>query len=96
MPGSAGKAPEAPALVMRLSVPAEGGLRAVATELAARIAEYLGGRQPDASVGESVDGLASRVARGGADITFEFRHVERELVIHARCDGHSSEARHKL
>lgn len=82
---------------MRLSVPAEGGLRAVVTELAARIAEYLGSRQPDAaSVGASIDGLVSRVARGGSDITFEFRQIERELVIQARCDGHSSEARHKL
>jgi hypothetical protein len=82
---------------MRLSVPAHGGLRAVATELAARIAEYLGGQQPDAaSVGASVDGLASHVGRGDADIVFEFRQVDRELVIHARCDGHSSEARHKL
>jgi hypothetical protein len=97
MPGSAGKAPEAPALVMRISVPAEGSLRAVAAELAARIAEYLGTQKPQAaSVGASIDGMVSRVAHGGADVTLEFRETDRELVIHARCDGRSTEARHKL
>ena len=97
MPGSAAKAQNAPALVMRLSVPAEGGLRAVAAELASRIAEHLGIRTADAeSAGASVDGLADRVARGGSDITFEFREIGRELVIEARCNGQSSEVRHRL
>ncbi len=85
---------------MRLSVPAEGGLRDIASELATKIAEHLGANAPDAqSLGAMVEGLASRLGAGGGrqeDITFEFRQVDGELVIEARCSGRASEVRHPL
>ncbi len=101
MPATARNAPDSHALEMQLSVPAEGDLRDVARELATRIAEHLGARAPDAqSLGALVDGLASRLGNGSAHqgkaITFEFRQVEGELVIEARCDGEASEVRHQL
>lgn len=86
-------------VVLRLSVPAQGGLRAVATEVATRLAAYLGSTEPDAeSAGVTLEGLAERVAPLGSegDILFEFREVDRELLIRARCDGRSSEARYPL
>jgi len=90
----AAKAPNAPALEMRLSVPSDGDLRVVVPELAGKIAEFLGG---DAgAIGPALEGLMSRVAGSGADITIEFRHVNRELVILARCNSRSSEVRHPL
>jgi hypothetical protein len=85
-------------MLMRLSVPAEGGLRAVAAEVARKIAEHLGTTPPDAeSVGGTLDRLATRVCdTGTGDITFEFREINRELVIQARCSGRSSEVRYPL
>jgi hypothetical protein len=91
---SSAKAPDAPALEMRLSVPSEGTLSAVAGELAAKVAEFLGGES--GPIGATLDQLASRVAAAGEDITFEFRQIDRELVIQARCNGRSSEVRHPL
>jgi hypothetical protein len=79
---------------MRLSVPSEGTLGAVAGELAAKVAEFLGGEA--GSIGASLEQLTSRVAAAGEDITYEFREINRELVIQARCNGRSSEARHPL
>jgi hypothetical protein len=99
MPEAAGHHPPSHALEMSLSVPAKGGLRGIASELATKIAEHLGAASPDAqSIGAMVDGLASRLGNGGGheDITFEFRLVERELVIEARCNGEASELRHPL
>ncbi|HXW06772.1 MAG TPA: hypothetical protein VD833_16170 [Vicinamibacterales bacterium] len=87
------------ALFLRLSVPAEGGLRAVASEVATRVAEYLGSNRLDAeSAGVTLEGLAARVAAGasGGDIQFEFREVDRELLIRARCDERSLEVRYPL
>jgi len=87
------------ALDLRLRVPAEGELRGIAGELAAKIAEHLGAGSPDArDLGARVAGLASKLANGGgqADITFEFRQVEGELVVEARCDGQASEVRQPL
>lgn len=82
---------------MLLSVPADGNLGVVAGELAAKVAEFLGGKALDAgSVSATLDGLTSRVATSGEDITFEFRHIDRELVIQARCNGRSSEVRYPL
>ena len=94
MVASAEKTANAPALEMCLSVPSEGALGAVVGELAAKVAEFLGGEA--ASIGGALDELTSRVAVSGADITFEFRHVNRELVIRAFCNGRSSEVRHPL
>ncbi|MGH9371483.1 MAG: hypothetical protein ACRD15_08135 [Vicinamibacterales bacterium] len=101
MGGTPDSSLDSPALEMRLSVPAEGGLRGIASELATRIAEHLGSKSPDAqSLGAMVDGLASRLGNGGAhaerDITFEFRQVDGELVIEARCNDEASEVRHPL
>ena len=94
MTGPTAKAPDSPALEMRLSVPSEGDLTAVAGELAAKVAEFLGARSE--SISETLAALSSRVAASGEDITFEFREVNHELIIEARCDGRTSEARHPL
>ena len=89
------------ALDLRLWVPAEGDLRGIAGELAAKIAEQLGAGSPDAQqLGERVAGLASKLANGGGptgqEITFEFRQVKGELVVQARCNGMASEVRQRL
>lgn len=85
---------------MHLSVPAEGGLRSLAGELAARIAEYLGIEGSEArTVSERVERLAAALGHGGPGdraIAFEFRHAEGELVIAGRCAGETSEVRHPL
>ena len=84
---------------MRMSVPAEGGLRDLAGEVATKIAEYLGSRQGEtASIVAASDGLAGDVAPPGAshDIVFEFHALNGELVVHAHCAGRSSESRHRL
>jgi hypothetical protein len=86
----------ADALVLRLSVPARGVLREVASDVANKVAAYLGDSVADArSVSAALAALAARVAPDGADaeITFEFSRVEGELVIAARCGSQSSEVR---
>lgn len=87
-------------LELRLWVSAEGGgLRQIAGELAARVAEFLGTTGQDAqSLAARIEGLASRLGNGGGheDITFEFRQVEGELIIEVRCSGELSEVRHRL
>jgi hypothetical protein len=100
MPDQTGDSAGRPALDLRLWVPAEGELRGIAGELAARIAEALGAGSPDArNLAARVAGLASELANGGRagrDITFEFRQVEGELVVEARCNGEASEVRQPL
>ena len=98
MSASPGKAPDARAMLMRLSIPAGGGLLTVAAQVARKIGEYLGTDVPDAeSVGVTLDGLATRVCTtDSADITFEFREVDGALVILASCNGRSSEVRYPL
>ncbi len=92
--------PGAPTLVLRLSVPAGDGFRAVAVDLAIKVAEYVGCPPPDApKVAALLESLAATVAPIGdsnADITFEFHQVEDELRIEARCSNRSSEARYPL
>jgi hypothetical protein len=87
-------------LELRLSVPAEGGgLRRIAGELTARVAEFLGTTGQDAqSLAARIEGLASRLGNGGGheNLTFEFRQVEGELIIEVRCSGESSEVRQRL
>ena len=87
-------------MVLRLSVPAGDGFRAVAVDLAKKVAEYVGCPPPD---GEKVvallESLVASVAPNGdasGDITFEFHQVGEELRIEARCADRSSEARHPL
>jgi anti-sigma regulatory factor (Ser/Thr protein kinase) len=92
----AGNAAETRALLLRLSVPAQGGLRALAAEVATKIAAHLGSDLVDAeSVGTTLEELANHVAPAGTqgEITFEFSELDRALLIRARCDGRSSEAR---
>jgi hypothetical protein len=93
MSESRGASPEA--LVLMVSVPAEGELRIVATDIAARVAEYLGLRSTPDSVTEAVERAASEVVRGagGEDISLEFRQLSRELRIEARCGSRTSEVR---
>jgi hypothetical protein len=86
-------------MLMRISVPAEGGLRNLAGEVGTKIAEYLGSRKTDmAAIVAAIDGLAGNVAPPDAshDIVFEFRATDGELVVLAQCDGRASETRHPL
>jgi hypothetical protein len=101
MPDLTGTSADPRELDLRLWVPAEGDLRGIAGELAAKIAEQLGAGSPDAQqLGERVAVLASRLANGGGptgqEITFEFRQVKGELVVQARCNGVASEVRQPL
>lgn len=86
-------------LVLRLRVPAAGELRGVASELAVKIAEYLGtGGRDHKSIVTSLEDLARRVAPPPAegDIEFDFRHSGGELLIAARSGTQSSELRFPL
>jgi hypothetical protein len=101
MPENSGHGPDSPALDLKLWVPAEGGLRSIASELATKIAQHLGTTAPDAqSIGATVEKLASQLGNvgkhEGLDITFSFRQVDGELVIVARRNDESSEVRHPL
>jgi hypothetical protein len=84
-------------MVLRLSVPAGDGFRAVAVDLAVKVAEYVGCAPTDAAkVAPLLESLAAKVApdgTAGADIAFEFHQEGDELRIEARCSGRSSEAR---
>ena len=84
------------AIDLALTVPAGGDLRLIAADLVAKIAEYLGAGA--AGAGEALQRAASQVAPEGtdADIQFEFRTVDRDLQIRARCGGRSSEVRYRL
>ena len=87
------------ALLLRLSVPAEGGLRSVAPDLAGRVAAFAGTSGRDAkSIVADLEPLLQRVAPKGtdADIALEFRTSAQELVVHARCEGQVSELRYPL
>jgi hypothetical protein len=101
MPDLTGKGADSREFDLRLWVPAEGDLRGIAGELAAKIAEQLGAGSPDAQqLGERVAVLASRLANGGGptgqEITFEFRQIKGELVVQARCNSMASEVRQQL
>jgi hypothetical protein len=100
MPEQTGNGATPRAFDLRLWVPAEGDLREIAGELAAKIAEQLGAGSPDAQqLGARVAVLASQLANGGGhgqEITFEFRQVAGELVVQARCNGQASEVRQPL
>jgi hypothetical protein len=94
MPQSSDRAPDG--LVLRLSVPAAGDLRAVATDVASRVAAYLGDRAPQgAAVAAALDAVAARVgpAASDAEITFDFRAMNGQLLIEAHCGSRSSEVR---
>jgi hypothetical protein len=87
---------------LRLSVPPHDGFRELATDIAARVAEYLGIPKPAAkSAGARLLELVAEVARPNAtaetaDIVFEFHRTDTELRIEARCRDRSSEVRHPI
>ena len=83
-------------VVLRLSVPYGGALRIVASDVGARVVEYLGQRAPAAAVvSAALESVAAGVAPSSADaeITFDFREVNGELLIEAQCGTRSSEVR---
>src|SRR5262245_46045063 len=89
----------APTLVLRLSLPANGGFRAFAADLAVKVGEYLGQRPRDAkATAAAIDSLVAKLDSPDdkAEITFEFHQLNGELRIEARCGGRSSEARYPL
>jgi hypothetical protein len=92
--------PDTPTMLVRVSVPAGGEFRAVAADLAAKVAEYLGQQASEASSArEIVHSLVAEVVprdHPAADITIEFHRTNGDLRIEARCAGRSSEARHPL
>ena len=80
---------------LALTVPATGGLRIIASDLVAKIADTLGAAA--AGAGEALERAAAQVAPGADDeIAFEFRTVDRELLIRARCGDRTSEVRYRL
>lgn len=81
--------------MLRFSIPASGGLRALAIELAVKLAAQLGVKtQGDGGVAHAVEDLARRVnAFDGDDVVYEFHKLDRELKIEARSNGRSSETR---
>jgi hypothetical protein len=86
-------------MVLRLTVPAAGDLRAIARDIATKVAEYVGTAGPEAeSIADALDGAAARVAPPGSDvdISFEFQRADGELTIRARSGDRSSEVRCKL
>jgi hypothetical protein len=83
-------------VVLRLSVPFGGALRIVAADIAASVVEYLKERAPDAAVvAAALDTVAARVAPASpdAEVTFDFREVNGELLIEAHCGTRSSKVR---
>lgn len=83
-------------VMLRLSVPFGGELRIVASDIAARVVDYLRHRAPDAAlIVAALDNVAAGVAPSSADaeITFDFRDVNGELLIEAHCGNRSSEVR---
>jgi hypothetical protein len=82
-------------LVLRFSLPASGELRAIANELAAKVAHQLGvTAQGDGGLAAALEELAGRVLPSAdGDLNFEFHKLDRELRIEARCNGRASEAR---
>ena len=82
-------------LVLRLTLPATGELRAIATALAVKMAEQLGiAPQGDGGLAPALDQLVRDVAPDtDGDVAFEFHKLDRELKIEARAAGRASEAR---
>jgi hypothetical protein len=84
---------------LRLSVPAAGDLRAIASELAVKVAEFLGTSASEAGgVAPALERAAREVAAPGGDaqIEFVFRRAAGALLIEARSGGRVAEMRHAL
>ena len=101
MPEETAKSTAAHALDLTLSVPAEGELRELAGELAAKVAEHLGAGAAEAqSLAAKVAELAARMSAGGGavneDIAFTFRQSDGDIVVEARRAGKSSQVRQEI
>ena len=81
-------------LVLRCSLPTTGDLRAIVTELAAKVAEQLGvSAQGDGGLLQVLEDLTRRVQPAvDENIAFEFHKKDRVLKIEARAAGRASEA----
>lgn len=82
--------------MLRLSVPPEGSLRDIADEIARKVDEYVGTGADGQSLTATLEELATRVRSGGNDVIYEFRQLEGELLIEARCEGRTAEARRQI
>lgn len=92
-------AQDASTLVLRISVPADAGYHGIVQELAARVAAYVGDRDPEGkTTAAAIDEVVARVAAADdpADIVFEFRRTGNELLIAAQSAGRSADVRHTL
>lgn len=86
-------------VLLRLSLPLAGELRAIAPELAAKVAEFCGASTLDAaavaaSLNRAVAGVSG--AGGAGQIDLVFRRAGSDLVIEASAGGRVSEVRHAL
>ncbi len=92
-------AQDASTLFLRISVPAGAEYHAIVKELAAKLAAYLGGTDPDGlAAGDALERVASAVASAdGAgkaeDTLFEFRQADDALLIRARVGDRAVDAR---
>jgi hypothetical protein len=82
-------------LVLRFTLPASGELRAIASELAAKVADQFGVTgQGEGGLAATLEELARRVSPSNdGDLAFEFHKMDRELKLEARSDGRASETR---
>jgi hypothetical protein len=82
-------------LVLRFSLPATGELRAIATELAKKVADQMGvTAHGEGGLAAAVEDLARRLEPSAdGNLIFEFHKAGRELKVEARCAGRASEAR---
>jgi hypothetical protein len=90
---------DAPTMVLRLSVPADGEFPTLAADVAVKVAEQLGSTGDAKAAGDTVQALVAKVAPNGsaaAEITFEFHRVDDQLRIEARCADRTSQAHHSL
>ena len=82
-------------LVLRFTLPASGELRALASELAAKVADQFGvTARGEGGLAATLEDLARRVAPSNdGDLAFEFHKLDGELKLEARSDGRASETR---
>ena len=91
-------AQDASTLFLRISVPAGAEYHAIVKELAAKVAAYLGGTDPDGlAAGDALDGVASALVSADGtgraeDTLFEFRQTAGALLIRARVGDRAVDA----
>ncbi len=76
---------------MRLTIPAAGEFRALASELAGKFAEYSGSTQGDAAeLRQTVDRIAAKVTNGAVpDASIDLNMVVRNNVLRVRVSSGS-------